>query len=178
MDTSIFSDPAKVGPGMWADLHIEGVHAVTDALKEAFIINTNAKCDGFRCKTCQPHFRAFIEIHPFKNYWNIKDSKGRDIGFFKWTWECHNTVNKRLNKYQPSLEEAYEFWSNNEVGACFDCGEKSVNTKNPLLPPPLNTSVPNISLPEQRSRAIPPILTLYRESGTIQPKPFQIVSRN
>lgn len=184
MDTSIFSDPAKIGPGMWADMHVEGVYATTDALKEAFVINTNAKCDNFKCKKCQPHFRKFIDTHPFKQYWNIKDEKGRDIGFFKWTWECHNAVNKWLNKYQPTLEEAYDFWSNTEAGACFNCGSQPVTQSSlpplPTLPDlPITSSTSSTSsMPEQRSRAIPPILTLYRDSGAIQPKPFRLISRS
>lgn len=167
MDTSIFSDPTKIGPGMWADLHIEAVYATTDLLKEAFVVNTNAKCDNFKCKKCQSHFRKFIDTHPFKNYWNIKDDKNRDIGFFKWTWEMHNEVNKFLGKYQPSFNEAYDFWSNAEAGACFNCGNQAPEQL-PRLP---------ILTSEQRSRAIPPILTLYRSTGEIQPKPFHLISR-
>ena len=188
MDTSIFSDPTKIGPGMWADMHVEGVYAITDPLKEAFVINTNAKCDNFKCKKCQPHFRKFIDTHPFKQYWNIKDSKGRDIGFFKWTWECHNAVNKFLNKYQPTLEEAYDFWSNTEAGACFNCGAQATSSTSlpstSLSSPPLSiqSSLPPLpdlpAIPEQRSRAIPPILTLYRDSGSIQPKPFRLIARS
>lgn len=158
MDVTIFSDPSKVGPGMWASLHVDAIYATTDVLKNSFITNTNAKCDNFRCKTCQPHFRKFIDTHPFNEYWNIRDIKGRDVGFFKWTWELHNEVNKRLNKYQPTFDEAYEFWSNNDIGACFNCGS-----------PP--------EVPELRSRAIPPILTLYRDAKDIKPQPFRLIPR-
>lgn len=158
MDVTIFSAPTKIGPGMWAGLHIEAVYATTDALKTAFITNTNAKCDNFRCKKCQPHFRKFIDTYPLTNYWNIRDNKGRDIGFFKWTWELHNQVNKFLGKYQPTFEEAYAFWSNSEAGACFDCGSST-------------------EVPELRSRAIPPILTLYRDGKEVKPQPFRLIPR-
>jgi hypothetical protein len=161
MQVSIFSDPTKIGPGIWFKMHIDAVAAVTDSLKEAFIININATCDNFKCKKCQPHFRKFIDTHPLRDYWNVKDSKGSDIGFFKWTWELHNQVNKFLNKYQPTLVEAYEFFSDTEAGACFNCG---------------GTDPKNNHLPELRSRAIPPILTLYRESGHLKPKPFKLIS--
>jgi len=158
MDISIFSDPAKIGPGLWFNIHTEAIKAITDALKEAFIININALCDNFRCKKCQPHFRKFIDTHSLRNYWNIFNAKGFDIGFFTWSHELHNQVNRFLGKYEPTLEEAYNFFSDNEVGACFNCGD-STN-------------------PEQRSRAIPPILTLYRETGTIIPKPFKLIPRS
>lgn len=165
MDVSLFSDPAKIGPGIWFKIHIDAIVAITDSLKEAFIININAVCNNFKCKKCQPHFRKFIDTHPLRDYWNIKDSKGRDIGFFKWTWELHNEVNKYLKKYQPTLEEAYAFYSDSEAGACFNCGGEASGNKS-------NT------LPEQRSRAIPPILTLYRENGNIKPQPFKLIPGN
>jgi len=180
MDISIFSDPTKIGPGMWADLHIEAVYAVTDALKEAFSINTNAKCDNFRCKKCQPHFRKFIDTHPFKSYWNIRDAKGRDIGFFKWTWELHNQVNKFLSKYEPTFEEAYEFWSNSEAGACFNCGSTGLAPMAAPIPVVIlgqRSTSGIVSIPEQRSRAIPPILTAYKNTKDIQPRPFRLIPR-
>lgn len=159
MDVSIFTDPAKVGPGIWFKIHIDAVTATTDSLKEAFLVNINALCDNFKCKKCQPHFRKFIDTHPLKNYWNIKDEKNRDIGFFKWSWELHNQVNRFLKKYEPTLEEAYNFFSDSEIGACFHCGETKEENS------------------EQRSRGIPPILTLFREGGPVTPQPFRLIPR-
>lgn len=164
MDTSIFTDPVKIGPGIWFKMHTDAVKAITDDLKIAFETNTNACCDNFKCKKCQPHFRKFIDTHPFINYWNIRDDMGRDIGFFQWTWELHNAINKFLGKYQPSLQEAYNFFSNTEAGACFNCGAQPIPS-------------PGEPLLEQRSRAIPPILTLYRTSDNIKPQPFRLVPK-
>lgn len=169
MDGSIFADPVKVGPGVWFKMHIDAIKAITDSLKEAFVININAVCDNFKCKkTCQPHFRKFIDTHPFTNYWNIRDVQGRDIGFFKWTHEFHNEVNRSLGKYEPTFEEAYVYFSNAEIGACFNCGSPTATN----LPVTYDSSVP-----EQRTRAIPPILTLYRESGEVKPLPFRLIPR-
>jgi len=233
MDTSIFSDPIKIGPGIWFIMHTNAVKAITDPLKMAFEINVNAICDNFKCKKCQPHFRKFIDTHPFINYWNIRDAMGRDIGFFQWTWELHNEVNKFLRKYQPSLQEAYNFFSDTEAGACFNCGNNVTGSSNPhtgshldlplklresegitsnlvqspavnkippfnlvseanragsgllvnslnqgaLGSPPLPVTLLSEPLVEQRSRAIPPILTLYRTSDNIKPQPFRLVTK-
>jgi len=207
MDISVYSDPVKIGPGIWFGIHINAIKAITDPLKEAYIININALCDNFKCKKCQPHFRKFIDTHPLSNYWNIRDNKGNDIGFFKWSWEMHNQVNKFLKKYEPTLEEAYDFFSNSELGACFNCGGTApspfppypgINPLhpgiNPLYPSlidpnpsislhsgtnPLHPSLldPNPSISEQRTRAIPEILTLYRTSSNIKPEPFKLITR-
>jgi hypothetical protein len=127
MDRITLADISKVGPGIWFKIHTDAVAAITDTLKESFIVNINALCDGFKCLHCKPHFRKFIDDNPIKNYFNIKDRKGRDIGIFQWTWELHNSVNLRLGKYQPLLEEAYEYFTNNKVGVCYDCGNKNKN---------------------------------------------------
>lgn len=192
MDVSIFSDPVKIGPGIWFKMHTDAVGAINDKLKESFEININITCDNFKCKKCQGHFRKFIDIYPLRNYWNIYDMKGRDIGFFKWTWELHNQVNKFLSKYQPTLEEAYEFFSNSETGACFNCGDSSSQDKQVRSSDELqlrdttegyihsgsSIQQEKIQLSEQISRAIPPILTLYRQSGEIKPQPFKLIPRN
>jgi hypothetical protein len=157
MDGSVFTDPAKF-QGIWFKMHIDAANAVTDPLKEAFVININALCDTFKCKKCQPHFRKFIDTHDFKQYWKIFDPKGADIGFFQWTWELHNQVNKFLGKPQPTLADAYAFYTDTELGACFSCPSSS-------------------EPPAQVSRAIPPILTLYRESAGVKPQPFRLIPR-
>ena len=123
MEVTAFTDPVKIGPGLWFKLHLDAVQAVTDELKRAFVINTQALVDNFKCAHCQEHFRAFVERYPLTRYWNIHNREGQDIGFFQWTWELHNQVNKRYRKYQPTLEEAYLYYSQAKVGLCFDCGK-------------------------------------------------------
>jgi hypothetical protein len=160
MDTSVFTKPEVIGPGIWFKMHIQGARATTEELKQAFVTNINALCDNFKCKKCQPHFRKFIDTHSFQQYWNIYDAHGRDIGFFKWTWEMHNQVNRFLKKYEPTLEEAYDYYTDQDAGACFTCGGSEQK-------------------PENVSRAVPPILTLHLQKPTeIPAKPFRLVTRN
>lgn len=130
MDRSIMMDINKIGPGIWFKIHMDAVSANTQELKESFIININALCDGFKCKHCQPHFRKYIDDNPIEKYFDIKNKKGNHIGIFQWTWEFHNAVNYRLGKYQPLLEEAYNYYTNNTVGACHSCGQnKDIDIK-------------------------------------------------
>lgn len=156
MDINVFTDPTKIGPGLWFQIHTSAVLATTDALKDAYIIYINGLCDNFKCMKCKPHFRKFIDTHPLDTYRKIVDSLGRDIGFFQWSWELHNQVNRFLGKYEPTLEEAYAFFSNQDAGVCFDC--------------PTAPSAPA----EQITRGIPPILELFRE-GNLAPQPFRLI---
>ena len=130
MDRLALMDINRVGPGIWFKIHTDAIAAKTQPLKESFVVNINVLCDSFKCKHCQPHFRKYINEHPIENYFNIKNSKGIDIGIFQWTWEFHNAVNLRLGKYQPTLEECYEYYTNNTIGACHECGQnKDINIK-------------------------------------------------
>lgn len=119
METTSFDDIEKIGPGIWFKIHMDAIKAITLPLKESFVININALCNGFRCKRCQPHFRKFIDSNSLKKYFDVKD------GIFKWTWELHNDVNSRLSKYQPTYEEAYNFYFNSHIGGCLTCGGKN-----------------------------------------------------
>lgn len=145
-----------VGPGIWFTIHTQAIKATTDLLKRAFISNINILCDNFRCNNCRQHFREFIIKYPLENYWNIKNNKKEDIGFFQWTWEFHNNVNIKLGKPTPSFGECYNYYSNTELSICLDCGNNQDNV-------------------ELYSKGIPTILTLYRKTGIITPKPFKSV---
>jgi hypothetical protein len=133
-----------LGPGWWMKIHRDAVRATTEERKRCFEYNMVEDCDTFPCAKCKTHLRTFIDNHPLKNYWYIKDNKGHDIGFFKWTWELHNQVNQRLKKYQPTLEEAYGYYTESAVNACFNCNTNDNNN-------------------EFYSMSIPPILTSYLE---------------
>lgn len=123
-DTSKFTDPEIIGPGIWYDMHTYAVKAIDDTTKNAFIIYLNNLCDNFRCIKCKVHFRKFIDNHDFADYWNIYDENGNDIGFFQYTWELHNKVNIFLGKYCPTLEEAYYYYTHNNINVCINCGNK------------------------------------------------------
>ena len=118
MEATAFNDIEKIGPGLWYKIHMDAIKAITLPLKESFVVNINALCDGFPCKNCQPHFRKFINDNPLKKYFEVKD------GIFKWTWELHNDVNKRLGKICPTYEEAYNYYFSSHINGCYTCGGK------------------------------------------------------
>lgn len=66
------------------------------------------------CKVCVQHSKDYINSHDIRNYYNLKetiDGKVIDIGLFKYIWEFKNDVNRRLNKKQISLIEAYKLYN-------------------------------------------------------------------
>lgn len=119
MYASLLFDLKKFGPGIWYKIHTDALMCNTLASKENFVIQINTLCNDFKCKDCKPHLKAFIDNNDLKNYFNVKD------GIFKWTWELHNDVNKRLGKYKPTYDEAYSYYTNTRpMLYCNTCGKK------------------------------------------------------
>lgn len=181
MNNNKLIDPTIFGPGMWLTIHRLSLSAVTDSLKESFIIYMNVLCDTFPCQKCQPHFRSFIDTHSLRNYWNI------DHGFFRWSWELHNDVNNRTGKYIYPFEEALSLFENKNV--CTNCGQTEHNPVNHAsisntttnTTHMITTNTAHVITPEitilgntLSKYNIPSILTQYK-TGTIQPKPFRLV---
>ena len=97
------------GKGIWYVVHTLALHATTEKTKESFQITIHTLCEHFGCETCKVHFKKFIDDNPLKNQ-----------NYFKWTWELHNSVNRKLNKPILSLEDALAIYKNY---VCKDCDE-------------------------------------------------------
>lgn len=116
------TDPKIIGPGVWHMLHTEAINSTTEDTKNHFektVLNLELT---FPCEKCKSHLSAFIKKYPLRDYRN---------DFFLWTWILHNAVNKHLNKYQPSLEEARAAYQ--IEFRCTSCGEASA-TLPPSIP--------------------------------------------
>ena len=161
-------DMQLLGPGWWMKIHRDAMKATTEERKRVFEYNIEEDCNTFPCGKCKIHLRKFLDTHPLKKYWQVYDIKGRDIGFFKWTWELHNQVNRFLEKYQPTLEEAYDYYVDSGANTCFDCGTKAH----------INKAVETHQNAESRTLPIPSILTTYLETKQIQQHITRIPDRN
>jgi len=58
------------------------------------------------CGSCKSHLEELLRVLPV-------DYSSKE-GFFKWTVEIHNMVNKKLGKVEISVEEAILLWQNTE----------------------------------------------------------------
>ena len=113
------------GRGIWHTIHTLALYATNESLKNAFVLTMDSLAKNFACEICKPDFNKFINQHPFKNYWNLKQ-KNEEIGLFKWTWELHNTINQKLGKPILSFDDAYNM---TKYHVCKNCN------KNPILIP-------------------------------------------
>lgn len=100
---------------LWHTIHQDAAFATTQPLKEAFVANIDNRARHFPCDECGREFLAYLADHGLhlpsqRSYWNMIDSEGNDIGFFEWSRNFHNAVNKRLGKRTYSHKETYPYY--------------------------------------------------------------------
>jgi len=131
-DTKKLADPKSFGPGAWLVIHILAYHAKTNESKRDFEAAMHNICSGLKCNNCKVHCGDYLKNHPIKNYWDVKNKNGVDIGMFKWSWNFHNAVNQRLGKETMDFDTAYHLYSEDSDMVCTkDCGDSS---HSPRLP--------------------------------------------
>lgn len=123
--TEYVLDIKKIGHGLWWLLHTFALQATTIELKNNYKTTVNLLCHYFPCEQCKPDFEKFILTHPLINYNKVTD------GYFKWSWELHDMVNKKLNKPSITYEEALQLYKNNN---CQNCAVQPIITSSFLKP--------------------------------------------
>lgn len=127
-----FTDPKKVGTGIWWYIHNTAREAIDDPSISKFIdLMMNLKVK-FPCHTCRKHINEYIDTHPFEELRNLVDSDGVRIGMFKWSWLFHNAVNTRIGKPYVDWETAVGMFYNDGIEVCSkNCEEADSHYQQP-----------------------------------------------
>ena len=125
-DLKKLADPATFGPGAWLVIHTLAFDAKTKEQKKNFEESMHVIQRGLKCEWCKKHFGEYLEKHPTRDYRNVHNKEGQDIGMFKWSWAFHNAVNTRLGKPVMDWDTAYHLYSDTENTVCTkDCGQET-----------------------------------------------------
>ena len=105
-------DPAFSGPGLWFALHL-----MSWEIRTSDDINYTIKfiydlSRSHPCGNCRAHMTEYLNNNDIYKYKSMKDKNGKLIGMFKYMWEFHNAVNKRLRKEHYSFEDAVNTYNN------------------------------------------------------------------
>lgn len=106
---------SEEGSKIWKEIHELAARAKTDRLKEEFDIMIRRKQEDFKCLECREHFGAYLRDKPPHRYRNFETKEGLGDGYFYWSWEFHESVNKRIGKKSFPYEKAYEHYH----GPCY-----------------------------------------------------------
>lgn len=116
--------PHVFGPGTWWNLHMDGLNADNYDDQQTYIRNVNKKLAALPCLECRNHAMEYLIKNPVNKFSGIEE------GYFRWSWEFHNTVNKRLGKPELPYDLAKSLYSNHFNNYCTDCGnEKRIRIK-------------------------------------------------
>jgi len=97
-----YLDKADWGNPVWFIIHMTPLYAPGSSIEVYNNLKAMLSCLRFvlPCQKCQMHLADNLGKIDIDNCAHSRDE------LFKCTWELHNIVNKDLNKYQPTLEEA------------------------------------------------------------------------
>lgn len=113
----------KIGPGWWISDHITSANLDSQAAEDEFIRNFQYRIRHFPCPPCRQDATAYIESHDINRYRNMTDSRtGKRVGMFRYVFEMHNWVNKKLGHEELEYKSAYDMYRDAE--ACTSCGKK------------------------------------------------------
>lgn len=102
-----YLDKADWGNPIWFIIHMTPLYAQGTCIDVYNNLKAMLSCLRFilPCQKCQMHLTDNLGKIDIDRCSNSKEE------LFKATWELHNIVNKDLNKYQPTLEEARKMYT-------------------------------------------------------------------
>lgn len=106
----------KYGPGLWFAIHLMSYKTDKDpTLRRSFLTYIQSIADNFPCGECRGHFKNYLTTKP----------PGDAQELFKWSWEFHNAVNKRLGKPQMTYDESLKPFKTMSPICTDECGDHS-----------------------------------------------------
>lgn len=86
---------------LWQEIHVTSLRINNIYQYKDFCKWIRHLANNFPCARCKGHLISYIDLNPPEH----------EKDLFRWGWELHNNVNKRLNKEYISYEKAKKLWS-------------------------------------------------------------------
>lgn len=137
-----FSDPARVGPGLWMSFFIQCGNAVDESARFAACIQIRAVVEHMGCSQCEAHSISKIQRDPPEGH----ISSNRDL--FDWVVGFLNSVNLKQGKKLYQSDLLWERFVTGTQKVCTgNCGsdtKKRASEKSPAsMPRRILTVTPN-----------------------------------
>lgn len=89
----------QITPASWKIIHAFAAESITPQERMNFIHYIDHVQTNLSCPVCRGHMQEYVRNHPIKTYFNYTEPiHKRNIGMLFWSWQFHNSVNKRLGK--------------------------------------------------------------------------------
>lgn len=113
-----FTNPQRVGPGVWYMMFLMAVHA-EDKTQRFWVCNQiRLFCDTFGCKMCAGHCLIYIKNNP------PEDHIEERYDLFDWLVKFENSVSVRIGHPVKDRDTIFKLFTEIDVGVCEkNCGE-------------------------------------------------------
>lgn len=98
----------KWGPGRWQSIHLTAAWADTPAKVAVFNTWIRHQISNLPCEECRMHASQYLEANP------PEDAEDP----FIWSWQFHNTVNRRLGKPELEYRVARDMYIHGGIRSC------------------------------------------------------------
>lgn len=113
------SKPEVAGPGLWLAIHLMASNIKNDLDKTAFIKFMKILASNLPCPACRQHMTQYLIDNPLEIHFDVDD------GFFIYSINFHNYVNRRLGKPLMEYEEAVAIYRKEPDQVCtINCGDE------------------------------------------------------
>ena len=87
----------------WKTVHTKAKYAVTKEKRDKFERYVRFLAIRFPCGKCRNHIGVYLRQNPIPKVLGDKT-------IYRWAWDFHNSVNKRLGKSVVSWEQSLKFY--------------------------------------------------------------------
>lgn len=102
------NDQKQWGSGRWQSIHVTAAWADTPDKFKFFCGWIRNQVENLPCEFCIKHAKAYLDANPPE----------KAIDAFIWSWEFHNTVNRRLNKSEMEYSTAKQIYLYGNIKLC------------------------------------------------------------
>jgi hypothetical protein len=120
-------DPTYIGPGIWFNMHLDAVMALTKSDQMAVIRRIRILQSRFPCSKCKIHFGEYLERHPPEQICGQSADS-----LFQWSVDFHNAVNSFTDKSQVSYQDARNIYQEESIFCTADCSDTTEPEPAPL----------------------------------------------
>jgi hypothetical protein len=100
---------------IWRKIHVKAKAATDKKSQYKFRKYIKHLIKYGSCKECTDELGKYYQrLHP-DNYKKMRDNCGNKVGYFYWSWELHNHVNRKLGKPVHEYRHAYTHYYFNRI---------------------------------------------------------------
>ena len=112
--------PKFTGRGTWVAIHTLTANALNTEQRRSAIWVIKTLVANIKCNVCLEHGSKYIKDHP------LDDLEYNAEKLFKWTYDFHDSVNKRLGRVSPSYDTVRYFYFESNERCSKECADDGI----------------------------------------------------